>query len=40
MTERESICLHTQAGGVAGRGKGRSRLREPDVGLNPRVLGS
>jgi len=33
----------TQAGQVAGRGRGRSRLplsKEPDAGLDPRTLGS
>jgi len=48
LTERESESVHTQAGRVAGRqrgvrGEGEAGLplsREPDAGLDPRILGS
>uniref|UniRef100_A0A452RWA9 RRM domain-containing protein n=1 Tax=Ursus americanus TaxID=9643 RepID=A0A452RWA9_URSAM len=33
-------CAHAQAGGAAGRGRGRLPVsKEPHVGLNPRTLG-
>jgi len=35
---KDFIYLREQAGGMAGKGRGRNR--EPNVGLDPKTLGS
>ena len=40
MTEREAVRDGTQAGGVGEGEVGFPLSREPDLGLNPRTLGS
>ena len=40
LTERQAVREGTQAGGVGEEEAGSQQSREPDVGLDPRTLGS
>jgi len=40
LTERDIVRAGTQAGGVGEGEAGFPRSREPDMGLDPRTLGS
>ena len=40
MTEREAASKRRNTSRGSGRGRGRAPAEEPDVGLDPRMLGS